>query len=341
MRVAMYYSNNDVRLEEMSKPSPGPGEIVMRVEASGICGSDVMEWYRVDRVPLVLGHEVSGVVAEVGKGVKRYKKGDRIVAAHHVPCGSCVNCKSGHETVCDTMRKTTFHPGGFSEYIRLPKINVKKGIFPIPEGVSFEEATFTEPLACVLRGQRIAGVKKRNAVLVVGSGIAGILHINLAKFHGAKVIATDISDFRLAAAKRFGADEVINGADDVSRRAAEMNGGMPADVVIVCAGAPKAIEDAFKSVRRGGTVLFFAATNKDVTIPFSINETFWRTEVTLVSSYAGSPDEHRQALKLIKAKKLKIREMITHKLPLSETLEGLRLVTNARDSLKVIVEPQK
>lgn len=341
MRVAMYYSNNDVRIEDMPKPKAGPGEMVMRVEASGICGSDVMEWYRVDRVPLVLGHEVSGVVDEVGKGVKCYKKGDRIVAAHHVPCGKCRYCTTGHETVCETIRKTAFHPGGFSEYIRLPEINVKKGVFRIPEGVSFEEATFTEPLACVLRGQRMTGVKKGDAVLIIGSGVSGVIHIALAKFRGAKVIATDISDFRLAAAKKFGADEVINGGHDVPGNIAELTNGVLADVVIVCAGAPKAIEDALKSVRRGGTILFFAATNKGVTIPFSINQTFWRTEVTLTSSYAGSPKEHEEALKLIKSKKLKLKEMITHRLPLSETGEGFRLVSSAKDSIKIIITPQK
>ena len=156
MRVAMYYNNRDIRIEEMSTPRIGPGELLVRIEASGICGSDVMEWYRIKRAPLVLGHEVAGEVVEVGEGVDRYKKGDRVVASHHVPCNTCRYCLSGHHTVCDTLRRTNFDPGGFSEYVRLPAINVDRGVYPIPDVVSFEEATFTEPLACVLRAQRIA-----------------------------------------------------------------------------------------------------------------------------------------------------------------------------------------
>jgi L-iditol 2-dehydrogenase len=339
----MYYSNNDVRIEDMPVPEIGPGEILMKVESSGICGSDIMEWYRVDRVPLVLGHEVAGIIAETGPGVKGHKKGDRIVAAHHVPCGgSCIYCKSGHATMCDTLRKTNFYPGGFSEYLRLPAINVERGVFLLPDNVSFEEGTFAEPLACVLRGQRIAGVKKASSVLVIGSGMAGILHVHLAKASGAKkVVATDISEFRLKMAKKFGADAGISANEDVPKRFNEYNGGIAADVVIVCAGAPKAIEQALKSVRRGGTVLFFSATQKGLTIPFSINDTFWRTEVTLTSSYAGTPEEHREAIKLISSKKVNVRDMITHRLPLSETQKGFGLVASAKDSLKIIIEPQK
>ena len=157
MRVLMYYSNNDVRLEEMPKPQIGPGELLMKIAASGICGSDVMEWYRRDKVPLVLGHEVAGEVVEVGDGVGNFKAGDRVAATHHVPCNTCQYCLSGHHTVCETLLKGThFDPGGFAEYIRVPAINVDRGVFHIPEGVTYEEASFMEPLACVLRGQKSA-----------------------------------------------------------------------------------------------------------------------------------------------------------------------------------------
>ena len=177
MRVAMYYSNNDVRLEEMPTPQIGSGELLVKVHASGICGSDVMEWYRIEKAPLVLGHEIAGEVAAVGDGVEGYKEGDRITAAHHVPCNTCHYCLSGHHTVCDTLRQTNFDPGGFAEYVRLPAINVACGVFPLPDEVSYEEATFTEPLACVLRGQRMAGMQSGCSVLVIGSGIAGLLHV--------------------------------------------------------------------------------------------------------------------------------------------------------------------
>jgi len=338
----MYYANSDVRLEEMPVPQVGPGEILMRVEASGVCGSDVMEWYRVGRIPLVLGHEVAGTVAETGKGVRRFKKGDRIAAAHHVPCMKCRYCKSGHETVCEMLRKTNFHPGGFAEYIRLPAVNVERGVLALPNSVSFEDATFIEPLACVARGQRLAGLKKGDTVLIAGSGMSGVLHAALAKARAAKrVITTDVIEYRRKFAERCGADEAMDARGDVPARVRAASDGLGADIVIVTTGAPKAIEQALASVRRGGTVLFFAATEKGVTIPLSINDTFWRTELTLMSSYAGSPADHKEALGLIKAGKVRVSDMITHRFGLAQSGDAFRFVSEAKDSMKVIIEPQK
>ncbi|MDD5423188.1 MAG: zinc-dependent dehydrogenase, partial [Candidatus Omnitrophica bacterium] len=322
----MYYANNDVRLEERPRPTPGAGEILVRIEASGICGTDCLEWYRIHRVPLVLGHEIAGVIVETGKGVKRYKVGDRVSVSHHVPCGKCRFCRAGHETVCDMLRKTNFDPGGFSEFVRVPKINVEKGVYIIPKNVSFEEATFIEPLACVIRGQRLAGMKKGKSVLVIGSGISGLLHIKLARSAGAgRIFATDISDFRLKAAKKAGAHLAINAAEYTPERLKDMNGGLLADLVVICAGAASAIEQGLKSVERGGTILIFAATGKGVTIPLSVNDLFWRNEVTVTSSYAGSPDDHREALKKIASKKVKVCDMITHRFGLEDAVKGFRL----------------
>jgi L-iditol 2-dehydrogenase len=341
MRVAMYYSNQDVRLEEMSTPQIDPGEILMRVEASGICGTDLLEWYRLHKAPLVLGHEVAGVVAAIGEEVEHYKEGDRICAAHHVPCNTCHYCLSGHHTVCDTLRQTNFDPGGFAEYIRLPRINVEQGIFPLHDNVSFEEATFVEPLACVLRGQRLANLQPGQTVLVIGSGVAGLLHIQLARNSGVDyIIATDIVDYRLEAARKFGADVAVR-ADEYTptcvRQAAD---GRLADLVIICSGAASAISQALESVERGGTVLFFAPTQPGVSISISINDLFWRNEITLTSSYGGSPADYAAAVDLIQAGKICVREMITHRLGLAETGLGFQLVARAQDSLKVIIEPQ-
>lgn len=343
MRVAVYYNNSDVRIEERPRPKIGDGEILVRVEASGICGTDCLEWYRIDRVPLILGHEIAGTVVEAGKGGKGYKIGDRIAASHHVPCGECRFCLDGHETVCDTLRKTNFEPGGFSEFVRIPKINIeKRGVYPLPKSVSFEEATFIEPLACVIRGQRLSGMKKGKAVLVVGSGISGLLHIQLAELNGAaRIFAIDVIDYRLNAAKRFGASYAINAKEYNPERLKELNGGFLADLVIICTGAPSAIEQGLKSVECGGTVLFFAATDKGVTVPISVNDIFWRNEVTLTSSYAGSPKDHSEALEKIASRKINVRDMITHRLGLADTGLGFKLVTEAKDSIKVIVEPQK
>ncbi|MGQ9546925.1 MAG: alcohol dehydrogenase catalytic domain-containing protein [Dehalococcoidia bacterium] len=342
MRIAMYYSNRDVRLEEMPVPHIGPGEVLMRVEASGICGTDLLEWYRIHKAPLVLGHEVAGVVVAVGSGVKRYKVGDRIAAAHHVPCNKCHYCLSGHHTVCDTLRRTNFDPGGFAEYVRLPGINVEQGIFALPDEVSFEQATFIEPLACVLRGQRLAHFQPGQIVLVIGSGVAGLLHIQLAGISGAAyIVATDVVDYRLEAARRFGADIALQANEytpDYLRKTAH---GRLADLVVVCTGAPSAMSQALQSVERGGTVLFFAPTEPGITIPLSLSDLFWRNEITLTSSYGGSPADYAAALGLIRGGKIRLREMITHRLGLAEAGLGFQLVARPQNSLKVLIEPQR
>jgi L-iditol 2-dehydrogenase len=342
MRVAIWYNNRDLRVVSGPVPRPGPGELLVRVEASGICGSDVMEWYRLDRAPLVLGHEIGGEVVEVGDGVGRYRVGDRITAAHHVPCNTCHYCLSGNQTVCDTLRRTNFDPGGFAEYLRLPALNVDRGVFRLPDRVSYEEATFVEPLACILRGQRRAGFLPGKNVLVIGSGIAGLLHIRLARAQGAHLIlATDINQYRLEAARDAGADLAVSAREDISTRFRQANQGRLADLVIVCTGAVSALEQGLHSVERGGSILFFAPTAPGVSIPLSINEVFWRNDVFLTTSYAGSPADYQLALDLIEAGSVPVKSMITHRLPLSEIGRGFELVADARDSIKVIIEPQK
>ncbi len=342
MRVAMWYNNRDVRREKMPMPQIGPGELLVRVEACGICGRDVMEWYRLSRAPLVLGHEIGGQIVAIGKGIESYHVGDRISAAHHVPCNTCHYCLSGHHTVCDTLRRTNFDPGGLAEYIRLPAINVDRGVFLVPDEVSYEEATFVEPLACVLRGQRLANMRPGSSVLVVGSGIIGLLHGLLAHTLGAsRVIATDTSDYRLKAARRFGAEVVIQADEDLPAGVRQVNQGRLADLVIVCTGAKSAIVQALDSVERGGTVLLFAPTDPSVTIPVSINELFFSNGITLTTSYAGSPADYQTALELIRAGTLPVKQMITHRLSLAETGLGFQLVAEAKNSIKVIIEPQR
>jgi L-iditol 2-dehydrogenase len=342
MRAAVYYNNDDIRIEEVPVPAIGSGEVLVRIEASGICGSDVMAWYRVKRAPLVLGHEVAGEVVEVGEGVERYTKGDRVVAAHHVPCNTCRFCLAGHHTVCDTLRSTNFDPGGFAEYVRIPAINVDRGIYPIPDTVSFAEATFTEPLACILRAQRTAQVRPGETVLVIGSGISGLLHIQLACATGAgQVIATDVSPQRLEAARAFGATAEVHAGKDLPAEIRQVNDGWLADKVFVCTGAESANLQALESVERGGTVLFFAPTDPGVTLPISVNELFFRNDITLTTSYAGSPADHDLAMELIRAGRIKVKDMITHRLSLAETSRGFQLVAGARDSMKVIIEPQR
>ena len=342
MRVAMYYRNQDVRVEEMAVPNIGPGEVLVQVEASGLCGSDVMEWYRIQRAPVVLGHEVAGMVAQVGPGVERYREGDRVVVTHHVPCNACRYCLSGHHTVCDTLRETNFDPGGFSEFLRVPEINVDRGLFPIPAQVSFEDASFTEPLACVYRGQRRANLQPGQSVLVLGSGLAGLLHINLARALGAgRIVATDMVEYRLDAARRLGADFAFSATEDVPARLREVNDGRLADLVIVSTGAPPALNQALQSVDRGGTVLFFAPTEPGVAVSVPVNEVFFRNDATLTTTYAGAPADLTTAMEMITAGRVQVGNMISHRLGLDQAALGFQLTAQAGESLKVILEPQR
>ena len=342
MRVAMYYNNHDVRLEEWPRPEIGPGELLLKIEASGICGSDVMEWYRIQRAPLVLGHEVAGTVAQTGAGVARFREGDRLVVTHHVPCNACRYCLAGRHTVCDTLRETGYDPGGFGEYVRLPAINVDRGAFPIPGGVAFDAASVAEPLACVYRGQQRANLRPGQSVLVLGSGLAGLLHINLARALGAgRIVSTDLSDFRLAAARRLGADATLRADEYSPERLREVNGGHLADLVIVATGARPALMQALESVERGGTVLFYAPTEPGVTVPVAINDVFFRNDATLTTTYAAAPGDLSTALELIASGRVQVDEMISHRLPLAETGLGFRLTAGAGESLKVVIQPQR
>lgn len=338
----MYYNNRDVRVEEMLIPQIGPGELLIRIEASGICGSDVMEWYRIHKAPLVLGHEIAGEIVAAGDGVTRYREGNRVCVAHHVPCNTCHYCLSDHHTVCDTLRQTNFDPGGFAEYLRVPAINVDRGVYLLPDEVSYEEGTFTEPLACVLRGQRMAGLQPGQSVLIIGCGISGLLHLELARAQGAgRLMATDLDESRLKMAGQFGAEAAILAQDDIPARVREANNGRLADRVLVCTGATSAAVQALYSVDRGGTVLFFAPTEPGVTLPISINDLFFRNDITLTTSYAGSPADHLRAVELIRSRRVRAREMITHRLSLAEIGLGFQLVAQAQKSMKVIIEPQR
>jgi L-iditol 2-dehydrogenase len=342
MRVAMYYNNKDIRIEEVPKPEIASDEVLVRIEASGICGSDVIEWYRIHKAPLVLGHEMAGQIVEKGSQVTKYKVGDRVAASHHVPCNTCHYCLSGHHTVCDTLRTTNFFPGGFCEFVRLPAINVDRGVYLLPDQMSYEAATFIEPLACVLRAQRISGTAPGQTVLVLGSGISGLLHIQLARSLGAgKIIASDVLEPRLRAARELGANETVNARDLTPARLKEINGGFLADQVILSTGAREAQAQALALVERGGTVLYFAPTDQGVTVPININDLFFRNDITLTTSYAGSPADHWRALQLIQAGTLNIDRMITHRLGLADTAKGFQMVAAGTDSIKVIIEPQQ
>lgn len=342
MRVAVYHSNRDVRIEERPVPSIGPGEILVKVLASGICGSDVMEWYRLRKAPLVLGHEIAGTVEDTGPGVTEWKRGDRVFVSHHIPCNTCRWCLRGCHTACETLHTTNYDPGGFAEYLRVPRLNTDRGVFRLPDEVSFAAGVLIEPLACVIRGQRLAGLQPGQSVLVLGSGISGILHVMLARALGAgRILATDVHEYRREAALRFGAAAVADAAtDDLPAWVRGVNDGCLADAVVVCAGAPSAFEQALGCVDRGGVVLCFATTEPDYLLPVPLNE-FWRNEIRILPSYGNSPLDARVAIDLIRLGRVPVEDMITHRLPLEDIQEGFRLVALGGPSLKVLVEPHR
>ena len=339
MRVAMYYNNNDVRLEDIPKPNISDGEILIKTIDSGICGTDVLEWYRLKTAPRVLGHEATGEIVEVGKGVKDYKVGDRVFVTHHVPCNTCRYCLSGHHTACETLHKTNYDPGGFSEYIRVPKINVDRGTFLLPEDMSYEDGTFIEPVGCVVRGERLAQVQPGSSVLIIGRGISGLIHLQLVRSFGAtRVFAADINEYRMEFAKKFGADAVLNAKENIPELVKKINGNRLADLVIVCTGAVPAVQQAVESVERGGTVLFFAVPQPGIDVPIPLAD-LWRNEIKLMTSYGAAPGDLAMAIEIIHSGKIKVHEMITHRFGLNDTGVGFKLVASAKESLKVIIEP--
>ncbi|MHB8067498.1 MAG: alcohol dehydrogenase catalytic domain-containing protein [Desulfobaccales bacterium] len=325
MLVAKYYNNHDIRIEELPVPKIGPGEILVKVRASGICGTDVMEWYRIQKAPRILGHEIAGEIVESKSD--KYHPGQRVFVSHHVPCNDCKYCRAGNHTACDTLHKGNYDPGGYSEFVRVPPINVDYGVYVLPEQVSYLEGTMIEPLACGVRGLRLINIRPEHTVLVLGCGISGILNIQLAKLTGARVVATDINEYRLQKAKEFGADEVVHAAQELH---------LKAERVIVCTGAYAAVEQAFRCVDKAGIVLFFAIPNQDIAVPVP---DFWRNELTVTTSYGAAPADLEEALALIAAKKINVRDTITQTLPLTQIQAAFKIVAEARDSLKVVLEP--
>jgi L-iditol 2-dehydrogenase len=337
--AAFYYNNHDVRIEEIPIPSIGDDEALLKVMASGICGSDVLEWYRVPKAPRVLGHEATGVISKVGSKIKNVKVGDRVFVSHHVPCNDCRYCLRGNHTACHTLHTTNYYPGGFAQYIQIPKINVECGIYKLPDALSFEEGTFIEPLACVSRGQCITNLRKDDSLLIIGSGISGILHVKLAKFKGLKnIIVADINPYRLELAKKFGASYALDAKENLPEKLKEINDGHLADQVFVCTGATSAAMSAIDCVESGGSILFFAVPDPTVKLSVPINQ-FWRNEITMRTSYGAAPNDLEDSLRFLATGKLNVKEMITHKFSLRDAQEGFRLMSEAGESLKIILEP--
>ncbi len=338
MKVAKWYNNQDIRIEEEPTPKPGPDEMLVKVISCGICGSDVVEWYRLPRAPLVQGHEIGAEVVETGSGVGGFKPGDRVFIAPKVPCMECEYCKKGRYPVCSDIKERL--PGGFAEYILAPQALIEHGAYALPDNLTYDQSTFIEPLACVVAAQRIAGLEKGQSVLVMGCGMSGLLHVQLAKNRGCKVIATDINPMRLTRAKGYGADAVVNpGDDDVLERLLDQN-GKPADLVMMCTSALPAVEQAWNCVDKGGSIVFFAVPGPEKQVAIPLSE-LWTREIQIKTSYYCGPPDIAESMELIRSGRIVVDELVTQRFPLDEIAAGFAMVIDGSDSIKIIIKPHE
>jgi L-iditol 2-dehydrogenase len=342
MKAAVYYSLQDIRIEEMPKPEIEANEILVEMKVCGVCGSDLMDWYLRSRTPLVLGHEPAGVVAEAGEGVKDFRVGDRVFAHHHVACLTCHYCIRGDYTMCPQFTKTHICPGGFAEYFKVPAPNLQIDTLKLPSNLTYEEATLIEPIGCCIRAQNKCTILKGDTVAIIGAGPSGIIHTMLAGISGAsQIIVIDFIDYRLKAAEKFGADLTVN--PQKKNLIEEIKGvtqGRGADLVIVTAPKVEAISDGIRICRGGGTICLYAPTQPNEHSWASPHSLFF-SEVTIVPSYSTSHVETRIALQLLSSGKIKARELITQRFPLNQTAQAIQTAATDKECLKVIVFNEK
>lgn len=342
MKAAVYYSLDNILIEDMPVPKIGPQEVLVAMRACGVCGSDLMEWYLKTRVPLVLGHEPSGAVAKVGSKVGGFEVGDRVFAHHHVACLTCHYCRHDAYTLCAQFAKTRLEPGGFAEYFKVPAKNLQIDTLKIPPEISFEEATLIEPVGCCIRALNKCNIRAADSAIVVGAGPSGIIFTMLLRnFGAAQVIVTDFVDYRLKAAKGAGADLTVNPETDslidMVKRATD---GRGVDVVIVTAPNVNAYLAGLELCRKGGTLCVFAPTQQEDFMRLSPNKLFF-SEIRLVPSYSTSHMETRTALKLIQTKIVDTKKLITHKFPLNKTAEAFQTAARGKECIKVVVSNER
>jgi L-iditol 2-dehydrogenase len=336
MRAAIYEGAGRIVAGEWPRPTVGAGELLLRVRGCGLCGSDIAKIVAPDtRAPLVLGHEVVGDVVEVGPGATGFAAGDRVVAAHHVPCGECHYCRRHSESMCRAFKASNLDPGGFAEYVRVPPANVRHATFRLPAHLTDEEASFVEPLACCARGVERAGVLPGDTAVVVGLGSIGCLFVQLLRRAGATVVGCDPLAARAELATALGA-ETSGPADVVAAAARTLSEGRGADHVVITGGGADVLPWAASVVREGGTLQFFAGGPGD-SLPLPLSALYHR-ELTITSTYSSSPATLARAFWLLAAGKVEVDRLVTHRLPLEQLAEGVELMRR-RAALKVYVTP--
>jgi L-iditol 2-dehydrogenase len=324
-----------IELREWPEPAPGPGELVLQVSGCGLCGSDILKINAGAPEPAVLGHEVVGQVAAVGPGVRRFAPGDRLVVAHHVPCFHCHYCRRGSPSMCRQFKRINLDPGGFAERVRVPAPNVEHAAFPLPEEMTEETASFTEPLACCLRAVKRSGVAGGDTALVLGLGSIGCLLAQLLVLEGARVFASDLLESRRALGRRMGA-RVYEIDAALEAALGEATEGRGADLVIVTAGGAGVLPAAAARVRDGGTLHYFAGgAGESLPLPLAA---LYHRELTLTATYSSSPTELAEAFALLAGDRIRVEGLISHRLPLGRLGEGVELMRR-HEAVKVYVTP--
>jgi L-iditol 2-dehydrogenase len=338
MKVAKLYNVNDIRIEDVPVPLIGPGDVLIKTHACGICSGDVMPWYIEKKAPLVPGHEPAGEIVETGKGVTYFKKGDRVFAHHHAPCFTCKYCRRGDYVQCPTWKSSHLVPGGISEYILIPSINLENDTIILPEDLSYEDGTFIEPSACAVKGLKRARIRNDDTVLVIGLGIMGILNVLIAREYGAgRIIGADRVKFRLDTALEHGADYVI----DVSVRALDeglrdITGGEMAELVIIGPNSVEAMREGLKCVRPGGQALFFTPAKPGEELTIDPNYLYFR-DINIITSYSCGPADTADAFELIEKGVVSAERLVTHRFPIDRTAEAFALTSKAENSMKSLI----
>lgn len=339
MLAVEYHSNDDVRIVELPAPEIGPGELLVRLRACGLCASDVMEWYMKPRAPICPGHEPAGVVVAVGEGVEQFSVGQRVFVHHHVPCMVCHFCQRGSFSQCLTFRTTRLYPGGLAEYMRVPALNVQLDVLPLPDELSFVAATLIEPLACCVRGINRATIQPGDSVLVLGAGSNGLMLAQLAQQRGAaRVMIVDPIAYRRQRALHAGIDHALNpqAESPLPEQIYLVNDGRKPDIVLVTPSSISAMKQGLELVWPGGTVLLFAPPSPAEELPITPNSLFFQ-EVSLRTSYSAGPYETRLALDLLHTGRIRAETVITHRFALKDAAQAFQLVAKPGDALKVVI----
>ena len=346
MKAAVYRGVNEVRLEEVPVPEVGAGEILVRVHTCGICGTDLKKIATGSHsAPRIFGHETSGVVARVGRGVSKFGTGDRVVVFHHIPCGQCFYCLHKTFAQCETYKKVGctagFEPsgGGFAEYVRVMDWIVEKGMVRIPDGISFEQACFVEPVNTCIKGIQTLRLLADETVLVIGQGPIGLILAKLAQRSGARVITSDLYPARLTMSNSFGLNLTIDATRaDAVKTVREMTDGRGADATILAVGGNGLIRSAMDATRPGGRVLLFAQTVRgEATIdPAAVCV----DEKTLLGSYSASIELQEEAVRFVMNREMDLERLISHHFPLESGLEALNLAARPQPaSMKIVIQP--